>query len=465
MHFLPKSSKINFLTSNPYQIHMQTTTLAKYISKIQPKNRDDFEIIKTVKHSIDIADAMGEPLWLGDRNHNGIYVNPTYEKLTGYSLEECIGKPSDFCFDEESKKTIAKHHKLRSNGESSQYEATIISKSGKKIPILVNGAPTSTGGTIGIFINLTEKKKLVAQGKIAQQILRYSSEAIVILNKNRQIKLWSNGAETTFGYKEEDVINKSIQFLIPPELEKYNKNLLKEVEKKNYVKNVETKRRTKNGENIDVSISITKVTDEKGKFIGYLIIYRDITNQKKVNTELQKRFEAIQDAYKELGLQRRQLDYINEIINCAISANPSETLEKLIVSAICLLTKADGGVLRECDKNSLILKACFGVSQKWWTKNKVPFENSFGEEAILNRRPIIIDNIDRHPKYVGIKLLKSHKFKTMISIPLIFNNSPLGTLNIYAIDPAKFRLIETDFLENIGKLCSLALYSKRQTLE
>ena len=288
-------------------------------TKIIPKKPEDRAILERVAHSISIAEALNECLWLGDKYHRTIYINPVYEKTSGYSLREAIGRPADFCFDEATKKTIAEHHKLRAKGISSQYEGIMVSKSGKKVPLLISGAPTTTGGTIGIFINLTRVKKLARQEKIAQQILRYSEEALVILDRNRKIKLWNNGATKIFGYKEDEILGKSISLLIPPNLNEENQELLKEVENRGHLKNRETRRAAKNGELVDVSLSVTKITDEKNHFIAYLVIYRDITHQKRIGTELQKRFETIQDAYKELGLQRRHLDYMYEIIDCATS--------------------------------------------------------------------------------------------------------------------------------------------------
>ena len=423
----------------------------------------DSEILKKVSHSINIAQAMGEPLWLGDENHLTIYVNPVYEKLSGYSLKECIGKPADFCFDEESKKTILKHHRIRAGGKPSQYEATVVSKVGKKIPVLVSGTPTSTGGTIGIFTNLTKIKKLSRLDKVAQQIIRNSSEAIVILNKNRRIKLWNSGAEKMFGYKEDEVVDKSISLLIPKQEKELNKELNKEVEQKGHVKDFEARRLMKNKETIDVSLSLTRVIDEQKKFIGYLLIYRDISLEKRVNSELQKRFEAIQDAYKELGLQKRHLDYLNEILETTVAQGNIEILEKTIVSSMCLLTKCDGAILRTYDqtKDVLKLKACFGVNKKWWDKNQIYLKNSLAEEAFNNKRALIIDEVDSCSKHKGVRLLKSHLFKSLILLPLFIQNKLIGTLSLYATNTSKFRLIETDFLENMAKQCSVALYTKK----
>lgn len=431
-------------------------------TSLMPKNREDRELLERVHHSIGIAEAMNGCLWLGDKNHKTIYINPVYEKLSGYTLAEAIGRPADFCFDEKSKKTIAEQHKLRAKGTASQYEATMISKTGKKIPLLISGAPTVTGGTIGIFLDISNIKKLQRQEKIWQLIIKHANEAFVVLDKKRKIKLWNTGAGRIFGYKEDEVLNKSVDILIPEEAREANEEMIREVEKKGHVKNIESKRRHKSGELLDLAISVSKVVDNKKNFIGFLVIYRDITQEKKIHTELQRRFETIQDAYKELGLQRRHLDYLYEILDSAVSDSSLEVVEKLIVSAMSLLTKADVSILRIFDKEKKILKlaSCFGTDEKWLNKNQIQFDNSIAKEAFENKRAQIIDNVDSYNKHQGKKLLKAHKLKTMILIPLFVQNEFLGSLSLYSENPAKFRLIETDFLENMGKQCSLALFTK-----
>lgn len=419
------------------------------------------------RYAIKFANETNHCFRIGSETHKIIYANEIYQKLTEYPLEECIGQSADFCFTEESKKIIANHNKLRKMGLSSRYEAAYLTKSGKIIPILIIGAPSEAGGTYGIHIDLREIKKQDLQKRIAEQIIKNSVEAIVILDKNHKITTWNTGAEKMFGYKETEVLNKKIApFLIPEDLREENKQIVEEVEEKKILRNYETKRNTASGEKIDVSLSVTKVTDKNDAFIGYLITYRDITQQKRTGNELQKRFEIIQDAYKELGLQRRHLDYLYEIIDSAVSKESNlENFSKLIVSALCLLTKCDGATLRLYvkTKNILKLKACFGVSQKWLDKSQIKFENSLAQEAFENGRPIIIDDIDLHPKYQGVKLLKMHKFKTLILIPLCVDHAILGSISLYATSADKFRLIETDFLEKIGKQCSIALFVKKTT--
>lgn len=425
--------------------------------------KKDQKILDEIVQSTPIATAMNEALWLGDKKHRTLYVNPMFEKISGYSLDEAVGKLCGDFFDNESRKVIDYQHVLREKGESSQYEGTMITKDGNKVPLLISGCPIGNGGTMGIFTNLTKIKKLAEQERFAKEIIQHSNEAIVILGPDRTIQLWSDGAIRSLGYREQEAIGKSVDMLIPEDVKEENRHLIDIVDKKGHVENIETRRLTKENEPIDVNLSVTKVMDDKKNTIGYLVIYRDITQQKRANTELQKRFEAIQDAYKELGLQRRYLDYLGEIIDTATSQSPLEELERLIVSAFSLITKCDSAILRYYDKkrNVLRLRKTFGVSAKWHTKDQINFQHSIAEDAFQNERALILDDIDSYQKHQGSKLLKAHKLKALILIPLTVSGHKIGTISLYASDPAKFRLIETDFLDKMGKQCALALYVKR----
>jgi PAS domain S-box-containing protein len=435
-------------------------------SKIMVSTTMKTSSLEDLVRALDIAKITTDCLWVEDSNKKIVYVNPSYEKTLDYSLEELLGKPSDFCFDTKLKKMLKNNSISKKEDYFDQTsKGTITTKSGEKIPGLIRLIPTKSNHVVGVFGNLEKSEELTKKERLTQKILQHTIDAIVVLDKDRNIKLWNSGAEKMFEHKEEDILNKCIDIVIPPEEINKNSWILQETERRGHVNNIETRRMTKSKTRIDVMLSATKVEDKAGNFLGYLITYHDITAQKRTREELQKRFESIQDSYKELGLQKRQLDYFCEIAQSAKSEESLEKLEYLIVSALCMLTKFDGVILREYDKkdNALILKHCFGVSKNWWTKGKVPFKNSLAEEAFNKKRPLIIDNIFSHAKHKSTVLVKSHNFKTLILLPLFVDGKILGSISLYAKDTNKLRFIETDFLENFATQCSIAINSKKNS--
>src|SRR3989338_2626141 len=53
-----------------------------------------------------LVEHMNEGVWMGDKNERTIYANPKFCQMTGYTLEEMIGKVSYDFWDEESAKRV-----------------------------------------------------------------------------------------------------------------------------------------------------------------------------------------------------------------------------------------------------------------------------------------------------------------------------------------------------------------------
>lgn len=103
---------------------------------------------------------MNEALWMGDKNEKTLYANPKFCDLVELNLNEIIGRYSYIFWDRQSSKKVKKENETkRKLGLSSSYTGNLLSKSGKRIPVLISGTSLSDGGTIGIMTDLRELKK------------------------------------------------------------------------------------------------------------------------------------------------------------------------------------------------------------------------------------------------------------------------------------------------------------------
>ena len=107
-----------------------------------------------------LVDCMDLAAWMGDRNERTIYANKKFCDLVGYTLREMLGRFSyDFCTSESAEIIKENNKKYREKGLSSSYEIELLTKSGKTIPVRLNGTPLPDGGTVGIMEDLREIKK------------------------------------------------------------------------------------------------------------------------------------------------------------------------------------------------------------------------------------------------------------------------------------------------------------------
>ncbi|PBQ32508.1 hypothetical protein CNR22_12235 [Sphingobacteriaceae bacterium] len=111
------------------------------------------------------------------------YCNQGFCDLSGYKKEELIGKNIvDVLVSESSKSTLKNKTAQRSNGLSDIYEIEIKNKSGELRWWMVSGAPNYDDGgnligSIGIHLDITERKTLEQKLKISQKKAEESSQA------------------------------------------------------------------------------------------------------------------------------------------------------------------------------------------------------------------------------------------------------------------------------------------------
>lgn len=117
-------------------------------------------------------------------------------------------------------------------------------------------------------------------------IVDSSTDAIVSKDTAGVIESWNKSAERIFGYTQAEAIGQSIRMIIPAELQHEEDDILNRIRKGQRVEHFETVRRHKDGNLIDVSLTISPITDEDGKVIGASKIARDITLQKQARRAL-----------------------------------------------------------------------------------------------------------------------------------------------------------------------------------
>ncbi|MEO6908313.1 MAG: PAS domain S-box protein [Abditibacteriaceae bacterium] len=119
-------------------------------------------------------------------------------------------------------------------------------------------------------------------------IIDSSEDAIVSKDLNGIIKSWNGSAERLFGYDASEVIGKSITIIVPEGLLSEEAEILAKIRKGERITHFETIRQDKWGNEINISLTISPIKDEKGKIIGASKIARDISEEKRLKRELQE---------------------------------------------------------------------------------------------------------------------------------------------------------------------------------
>ncbi|MCX6291468.1 MAG: PAS domain S-box protein [Bacteroidetes bacterium] len=150
-----------------------------------------------------------------------------------------------------------------------------------------------------IHRNITEQEKANEQMAYHAALVENVSDAIISIDPSRIIKSWNPAAEKIYGWKQKEVIGKSIQEVIQTDFIHLNIDdvQLSLKEKGHWEGRVKTV--SKKGNHLVVHSSTTVLKDQQGMISGMVVVHRDITEKLKAEEQLSysaKLFENIHDA-------------------------------------------------------------------------------------------------------------------------------------------------------------------------
>ena len=127
-----------------------------------------------------------------------------------------------------------------------------------------------------IFLKDVTKRK-IADDRVKEttniliNVLNDSADAILGITLDNRFFLWNRGAESIFGYPEDEMMGKPVDLLIPDDLRDRNELAFftREALAKGVVQDYVTDRIRKDGKRITVNITRTVIRDSTGKDIGF----------------------------------------------------------------------------------------------------------------------------------------------------------------------------------------------------
>ncbi len=234
-------------------------------------NKDSKEFVKKFTK---FASSISEGVIISDEKEEIIWVNKSFEKISGYTLKELIGKgPEIFHGEKTNKAAVRNLRKSIKKGETVSIE-------------LVNYKPDGTPYWINLTITpiLDENNKVtkyisferdITEQKLSEKNKEQSEEIYRILFKKSPVNMFifdpvtykmieaNETALQTYGYTKEEFSKLTVKDIRPPEDWKRVKKIIKDINEEFVVKGV-WKHLKKNGEIIFVDVK-ARAIDYNGK--------------------------------------------------------------------------------------------------------------------------------------------------------------------------------------------------------
>ncbi|MCE5194689.1 MAG: PAS domain S-box protein [Nitrospiraceae bacterium] len=287
-------------------------------------------------------------------------ANKFMEHWTGIKTDEVIGKNAVDIFHKQG--GICPHCVSKVTFETGQTNSITLSKEGDFAELTSYPIKDENDNVIEsvVFIqDITDRilyheeilslyKEVAHTKDYLESFINNSADAIITSDLNGIIISWNPSAEKIYGFSEIEAVGEFLPFALPHTINT-EKEYIERIKHRDILRNIETIRQKKDGSIIEVSLTLSPIKNTSGEIIGISGISRDISEKKRVETELIRRNQELS-----------RLSFISSAMRETLQ------LEKLLRMVLTAATMSDGlgfnrAMLFLIDEKKDMIKGVMGV--------------------------------------------------------------------------------------------------------
>ncbi|WP_206366254.1 sensor histidine kinase [Sphingomonas flavalba] len=220
-------------------------------------------------------------------------------------------------------------------------------------------------------------------------IVESSDDAIVGKTLDGTITSWNKAAERLFGYREDEILGRSILTLIPPERQHEEHEIVARLRRGERVQHFETERCRKDGSRVPVSLTVSPILRADGTLIGASKIARDISERKAAEAQLRRQSQRLATLNRVAQLILRELD-----------------IDRLVHTVTDIATELSGAQfgaffynVRDDSGESYLLYTLSGAPREAFANFGMPRNSAVFAPTFAGTEIVRSDDIRRDPRY------------------------------------------------------------------
>lgn len=261
------------------------------------ERKKNLDHIKESKQNYEsLFDKNPLPMWVYDlQTYNFLYVNKAAIENYGYSKDEFLTMSLKDIRPKEEWEKLLQNIITRNPQKKHTADWTHLKKNGEKIFVEIHSTPLIIDGKKAQLVlahDITERKKVQSNVLFQANILQNITEIVLVTNLKGNIIYWNQGATECFRYEKEEVIGRSVNFIIDPE-ELFTLAKIISYLQENKVYTRKSKLYSKYNKELWIESKVSFIYDVDEKITGLLFISRNVSEKVQNENQLLLQKQAL----------------------------------------------------------------------------------------------------------------------------------------------------------------------------
>jgi two-component system, OmpR family, sensor histidine kinase VicK len=211
-------------------------------------------------------------------------VNAAAVELLGYQREELLGSRLEDLIAPGAEPTAVevlwrpRDGTWRGELNLRRKDGTILTVEARTTVVALPTGPVA----ISVVRDVSERHSAAVDRQRLAAIVESSNDVVIGKTLDGIVTSWNQAAEQLYGYTAEEMIGQSIVRIFPPERLDEFSDIMDRIRRGERISHHDAVRIAKDGTRIDISVSVSPVTDAAGRIVGAATIAQDISERKRI---------------------------------------------------------------------------------------------------------------------------------------------------------------------------------------